>query len=32
MHKIMHSKAPEYLTEAFNLIRDSTAYHLRDYS
>jgi len=32
MHKIMHNKAPEYLTEVFNLIRDSTAYHLRDCS
>ena len=28
-YKIMHSKAPEYLTEAFNLIRDSCAYNLR---
>ena len=30
MHKIMHNKAPEYLTEAFHLVRDSTAYNLRE--
>ena len=30
MHKIMHNKAPEYLTEAFHLVRDTTTYNLRD--
>lgn len=30
MHKIIHNRAPEYLTEAFHLLRDSTAYNLRD--
>ena len=28
MHKIMHNKAPEYLTEVFNLIRDCS-YNLK---
>ena len=30
MHKILHSRAPEYLTEEINLVRDGTAYSLRD--
>ena len=32
MHKIMNNKAPEYLTEVLQPIRDSTAYNLRDSS
>ena len=32
MHKIIQNKAPEYLTEEINLIRDGTAYSLRDSS
>ena len=30
MHKILHNRAPEYLTEEINLVRDGTAYSLRD--
>ena len=30
MHTIMQNKAQEYLTEEINLIRDGTAYNLRD--
>ena len=30
MHKILHSRAPEYLTEEINVVRDGTAYSLRD--
>ena len=30
MHKIMQNKTPEYLTGEINLIRDGTAYNLRD--
>ena len=26
----MHNRAPEYLTEEINLIRDGTTYNLRD--
>ena len=29
-HKILHNGAPEYLTEEINLVRDGTAYSLRD--
>ena len=29
-HKILHNRAPEYLTEEINLVRDGTAYSLRD--
>ena len=30
MHKIIHNKAPEYLTEVFNPMCDSIVYNLRD--
>jgi len=30
MHKLFHNRAPEYLTEEINLVRDGTAYSLRD--
>ena len=30
MHKILHNRAPEYLTEEINLVRDGSAYSLRD--
>ena len=30
IHKILHNRAPEYLTEEINLVRDGTAYSLRD--